>query len=304
MVDLNIVRLIFTLELESESADPYALFGLRPHFVESFRKTAECGETWNEPCTKGKRCPYHHAFSQTLSADPSALRRYQKPSLPFQFDIPVLHVSPDMCRSVEIGLTIIGSALTYANEYIAAMVDMLHAPGFRRRVDASLLMVESEGYGGIRNVVRIPGKKGEIANLSILSLKGLYETTVLSPDAVTLSITTPLRLMAAGIPSRQFDFSRFIRALFRRISSLVYYYGGEEADFDFRLLAEQSLMIRPTSADFSWVEWPGRLSGLIGTGTFTGDLSEYHPFLIAGEYLHAGKGASFGLGRFIAFNAP
>ena len=108
-----------------------------------------------------------------------------------------------------------------------------------------------------------------------------------------------MRIMGERKPIREFSFSAFVRALFRRLSSLAYYYGGEEAELDYKWLAEQSRLVECVAADVCWVEWGNKWSGLIGTGTFAGDLSEYHPFLLAGECLHVGKGASFGLGRFL-----
>ncbi len=148
-----------------------------------------------------------------------------------------------------------------------------------------------------------PGGGVETGLLEILSLRGLQEAVVLPSDAVTLTIMTPMRIMGEGKPFRELSFSPFIRSLFRRLSSLAYYYGGEEADLDYKWLAEQSLLIECVAADFRWTEWGSKWNGLIGTGTFSGDLSDYQIFLLAGEYLHVGKGASFGLGRFIVDKA-
>ena len=41
-----------------------------------------------------------------------------------------------------------------------------------------------------------------------------------------------------------------------------------------------------------------RMGGLVGSVTFEGKLAPFYPFLEAGEIIHAGKGTSFGLGRF------
>jgi len=40
------------------------------------------------------------------------------------------------------------------------------------------------------------------------------------------------------------------------------------------------------------------LSGFIGEATYEGDIREFLPLLILGEYLHVGKSAAFGLGRY------
>jgi hypothetical protein len=38
-------------------------------------------------------------------------------------------------------------------------------------------------------------------------------------------------------------------------------------------------------------------AGIVGEGVLTGDLEPFLPYLRLGEYLHAGKGASWGFGR-------
>jgi len=36
----------------------------------------------------------------------------------------------------------------------------------------------------------------------------------------------------------------------------------------------------------------------VGSITFEGDFEEFLPFLMLGEYIHVGKGTSFGLGKY------
>lgn len=270
--------------------------------MESFRLVAGCTEPECGPC-RIDDCPYEQTFSQSLSSDPAALKRYQKPSLPFVFDVPVLPPAPHRGKTVELGLTIAGSAINYVNEYIAAMGVMLHGPGLLDRVSASIFKVESAGYNGARSLITGAGGGVENGNVLTLSVQGLQGAMVLPSDTVTLTIMTPMRIMGEGKLLREFSFSPFVRALFRRLSSLVYYYGGEEDGADYKWLAGQSLGIETVAADFRWAEWGSKWSGVIGTGTFSGDLSDYHLFLLAGEYLHLGKGASFGLGRFFVDKA-
>ena len=41
-----------------------------------------------------------------------------------------------------------------------------------------------------------------------------------------------------------------------------------------------------------------KMGGFIGSITFEGDFKSYLPFLLLGEYIHVGKGTSFGLGKY------
>ncbi len=60
------------------------------------------------------------------------------------------------------------------------------------------------------------------------------------------------------------------------------------------------------SADLRWLDWERwsqrqnaamKLGGLVGTLTLEGDVAPFAPLLRAAEVLHAGKGATFGLGK-------
>lgn len=295
-MDLNFIQLIFTLKLEADTSNCYALFGMRPYFEEAFRQAASCGD---DPCARGGDCPWHQTFAQPLSADPAALRRYQKPSLPFVFRIPLLPPTPNRGSTVEIGLVLTGTAVGFVTGFVAALEGMLRSPGFRQGVSASLMKVESAGYGGNRIPIMEPGREIATGLLATISLEGLRQSVVLPPGAVTVTIVTPMRLIVEGRPLREFSFSPFIRALLRRVSAMAYYHGGSESGLDYKWLAGQSRLVDCAAADLRWVEWGSKWSGLIGSATFTGGLTEYHPFLIAGEYLQVGKGATFGLGRYI-----
>jgi len=136
----------------------------------------------------------------------------------------------------------------------------------------------------------------------ILTADGLRESRTLSSSSITLKFATPLRILLEGKPLRVFAASYFLRSLIRRLSSLAYYYGGGELELDFKWLARQSAAIAGSAEQCYWQDWgataDGRLSGVTGEVLLTGDLTDFHPFLLLGEYFHAGKGASFGLGRY------
>jgi hypothetical protein len=293
-VEFNFARLVITLRLETDIDDPLALFGLRSLFAEAFRRVSGCQSMHGMDYP----CPYCRNFSQSMSDDPVAVRRYQKPPLPFAFSLPLLTQLPNRGAIVEVGLTLVGSAVQHAAVYLDAFQLALSRFGPASRFAAMPLKAVSIDYYGARSLLWEKGEDVCADHLVLLSMEGLQQTCTLSPDAVTLHISTPLRLMKEGMPLRDLTFSPLVRHLFRRISALAYYYCDYEMDEDFRWLAERSTDIRCTMADFHWQDVRGSFSGTLGRGTFCGELSEYLPFLLLGQFVQCGKGAAYGFGNF------
>ena len=124
-MDLNLVHLIFSLTIDGTVTDRFALFRLRRFFPVELRRatcgrTIPCGE-----CQDAAGCPWFPLFGQPLSSDPATVKRHQKPPLPFVFDIPLLTPGRADAVDVEIGLTLVGSAVPCADRFIVAVTRML-----------------------------------------------------------------------------------------------------------------------------------------------------------------------------------
>ena len=293
-MEFNFARLVITLRLETDIDDPLALFGLRSLFAEAFRRVSGCQGTHDLDYP----CPYCRDFSQGMSIDPVAVRRYQKPPLPFAFYLPLLPQLPNRGATVEVALTLVGSAVHHAAVYLDALTLALSRFGPAGRYAAMPLKAVSIDYYGTRSLLWEQGEEMRDDHLVLLSMEGVQQTCTLSSEAVTLLINTPLRLMKEGKPLRELTFSPLVRHLFRRISALAYYYCDYEMDEDFRWLSERSRDVRCTAADFHWQDIRGSFSGILGSGTFCGELSEYLPFLLLGQFVQCGKGAAYGFGTF------
>ncbi|KAF0218073.1 MAG: hypothetical protein FD174_3093 [Geobacteraceae bacterium] len=296
-MDLNFVRIIFTLRVAGDEANPFVLFGSKERFMDAFRQAANCRCSRCESCPRSFECPYCQTFSQTISSDPAAVKRFQKPPFPFVFEFPLVLPAPNRGGFLECGLTLVGSAVNFIADYLAALRIMFQPAGTGRRLNAFLVRVESVDYSGSRHTI-FDQDGVALDRLVFLSLAGLQNTNVVTPGPLTLSIITPMRIMQEGRPLRDISFSPFVRALFRRISSMAYYYGGVEMDFDYKWLADRSSGIETVSSKLRWVEWKPGLCGVMGTVTFSGDVADFLPFILLGEHFHVGKGAPFGLGSY------
>lgn len=294
-MDVNFVRLVCTLRLECDISNPFAFFGVKEGFMDAFRQAVNCRCSQCENCPRPTACAFHQTFSQTLSSDPAAVKRFQKPTYPFAFEFPLVPAPPNNGDIFECGLTLMGSAVNFISDYLTSLRLMFQHDSTDSRINASLVRVDSVDYSGNRHPIL--DRNGIVLDrLVCLSLAGLQKTSIVSPGDITISIVTPMRIMQEGRALRDFSFSPFVRALLRRISSMAYYYGGVEMDLDYKWLANRSSSIENISTNFQWVEWKKGLCGVIGNGTFRGDMVDFLPFILLGEHFHVGKGASFGLG--------
>ncbi|MCF6155462.1 MAG: CRISPR system precrRNA processing endoribonuclease RAMP protein Cas6 [Candidatus Brocadia sp.] len=149
---------------------------------------------------------------------------------------------------------------------------------------------EGEDKGGVKNLPQQGSSHGNNHN-----------------NKITISLLTPLRLRFDGHITDKIEFHVLIRNLLRRISSLSYFHCGEKLELDFKGLIEKAKTVRQTASDIQWFDWKRystrqeewmSLGGVTGTVSYEGDLNEFIPLLKLGEYVHVGKGTSFGLGKY------
>jgi hypothetical protein len=287
-VELHYVRLFFTFTLDANLPDPYALFACRADFDAAFRRAVSCRRLDCLGCLSIAGCPYPANFGQKMARDPEAVKRHQKPPLPFVFHFPVLPPVPNRGQTLECALTLIGSAVQDAGCYIAAVRLLLQG------LPATRVGVQAECPGGGRAAVT----GGDHPALPLLSALDPTDAGPLPPDSATICLLTPLKLMHEGRLLKQFAFSHFARALMRRVSSLAYYYEGAEPLLDYRWLSQCSETVETTFSDCRFVSWAGRPAGILGTASFQGDLEPFHLLLQLGLATQLGKGASFGFGSY------
>jgi len=91
------------------------------------------------------------------------------------------------------------------------------------------------------------------------------------------------------------------------MSSLLYFHGGRELECDFQSYIEESEKVKTVSNDLQWFDWERystrqkqkmTLGDVLGQVKYEGNLESFMQILKLGEYIHVGKGTSFGLGRY------
>lgn len=298
-MELVFAKLILTLRLQTEVHDPYLLFSVKSGFAQSFQQAVCRADGLCPGCRFRPDCAYHAVFSRELASDSDAVKRFQKPSVPFVFQIPVLETPLRKGCEVELGLVLIGSATRFLGEFCTVLRDHFPRGASRAPFPCAISRIESVGCSGYRTLLATDS--GSVASdlLTTISLEDLAALDTLAARRLHLRMVSPLRIAHDGGFYHEFSFSPFIRTLLRRISSLAYYYYGSILEMDYKRLAVLAESITVTESSFHWHEWrSGRLAGITGEGVLCGDLSDFHPALLLGEYLHCGKDAAFGFGRF------
>jgi len=288
------VQIHLTLEHPGTRLPPHALFAIRQLFPAAFRRAVGC-LTKDGDCNGGPGCPCRTLFDQNLTTDPSALRRYQKPPLPFAFRIPLLPENSIQGSLVELSLVIAGEAISQLDLFLKAVRELIDSSERMGRWQA--VRIEAASEDGSRILIPSEGVGREF-DLPVLSFGEFFSRSCAPCSCVTIDFLTPLRLLHKGAPLREIPFHAVAGALFRRVSSLAYYYGGEELSHDFKWLAERGREITCGRSGLNWINRGSGLQGVEGTVTFCGELAEFIPFLELGSRLNIGKGAAYGMGSY------
>jgi hypothetical protein len=129
----------------------------------------------------------------------------------------------------------------------------------------------------------------------------------LPAGAVTLRFATPLRIKVRHQLSGRPRFRDLAFHMLRRTLEMAHWHvPGAAVDWDFQALLQRCEEVRVARADLRWLDWERwsnrqsaamKLGGLVGDLILEGDLSPFTSLLRTAEVLHAGKGATFGLGK-------
>jgi len=284
----------------------YAGSALRGAFGQALRRTAcmtrekEC-----KPCPLYRTCPYPAIFSPPPPAEHS-LQKFSEIPTPFVVEPPPWgerDYAPG--ETLAFHLVLAGRALTQLALILFAWQRALgHGIG-RGDGTARLRRVWLEAEAGDDTLV-FDDTLGQLAEHAAHLQPPA--TKLASADHITLRFTTPLRIQHEGRPLRPEALAprAFLMALVRRVALISEFHVGAALDLDFPALAAQAQAIGSRKA-LQWRDWTRYssrqkqemvLGGCVGDWTLQGDLAPFLPFLHAGRWLHAGKNATFGLGRY------
>ena len=106
----------------------------------------------------------------------------------------------------------------------------------------------------------------------------------------------------------EFRFTNLFKNLLRRLSMLSYFHTDTPLETDFAGLSRAADAVPVARNELSWRDWTRyssrqqtsmQMGGLVGEVEFEApDWNPFWPYLWLGQWTHAGKGTSMGLGRY------
>lgn len=261
----------------------------------------DCGR-----CRLRPGCPYARVFEPARPPGVGAFRGEAQVPPPYVIG------KTDRNRELAAGdrfrfeLVLIGSAAGLAGHVVEAVEEAARAGLGAWRVPARVAgAVERNGRVVPLDRARLAaGLRGEtVRELASRARGGDWRE-------VEIRFETPARIVAGGRIRVRPTGPEVLRALLRRVGALAAYWGGGPvAREEWEPPARSVEGLEWEAHDVRWVQserWSNRqrrktpLGGVLGTYVFRGEeLGRlWRPWLAAGEAVHVGKQASFGLGRF------
>lgn len=251
-------------------------------------------------------CPYPAIFAPPPPAE-HALQKFSAIPVPYVIEPPesgVRLLAPG--ETFSFNIVLIGRALRELPLLILAWRRALARGIGAGDGTAELVSVVQCGAAGETEVHR-PDMGTVIVHEQSIALQTAGENDA-GLTRATLRIVTPMRLQLNGraLPPEKLDARTLLMALVRRANLLAEFHGNGPLLEDFAPLLAASTEIRDDKR-LVWRDWTRyssrqqqkmALGGVVGEWTLEGPLGPFSRFLDLGQWLHVGKEAAFGLGRY------
>ncbi|MFZ5562970.1 MAG: CRISPR system precrRNA processing endoribonuclease RAMP protein Cas6 [Thermodesulfobacteriota bacterium] len=274
---------------------------LRGVFGRSLKKTVcalrrqEC-----DTCLLNTTCLYAVVFETPVSAKASEAPH------PFVLE-PPLTPKADFAPGdgLSFSLLLFGSANNSLPYFIYA-VDKMGPLGIGARIDGRrgrFALVEVKA--GRKTVYRAEDRRVKTqAPVETLALSS--ETGPSQTGRLVLTLETPLRMKTQNRLTADLPFHALVRAMLRRVSTLMAHYGEGEPPLDYKGLVKRAMDVKIVENNLQWFDWRRYsfrqdnemlMGGITGSVVYEGELDEFLPLVRFCEKAHVGKQTTFGLGK-------
>lgn len=313
---LKVVRLRFEVQcLEKLNLPEFSgslfrgVFGNQLRKLSCMTRQQDCAS-----CPLRNTCPYSLIFETPPPTQQCGKKPLQNPPRPYVLEEAVVS-RPELDKGeyFSFGMVLFGYATSQIPLIILAWEKAL-ASGLRRsKTPCRLRAVYAEGDS---TPVYVRGDNACAQGIqNILAAQYLQSDIDWNNlDRITLQFVTPLRLLRHGkrIPIDDVNADLLLMALARRYQLLMETHQPSSVNFDFTLLKQEASKL-VMEADMSWQDqqrYSRRqdrtipIGGFIGKLTLIGELTKFGTLLEAGQWIHIGKEATFGLGRYRLIKTP
>jgi hypothetical protein len=307
----DVARFRFWLEaIEPVRLPPFPGSALRGVLGAGLRRTA-C--VTRQPvcvgCLLRGSCVYSTLFESPSLGDDGGGRYAQLPH-PFVLDVAATArggVGPG--ETFGFGINLIGPALTQM-PYLIHALQLAGQRGLGKRAGRfRVTALERERTLGMGDWVPVyTPESGEY--LAAFPGGQPRPAPTVVPPTVRVRLLTPLRIKRRGhlVGPKEFEPATLLHALCERVSLLAGHYGGG-AGPDWGRLRPHADAVQMEHQTLHWQDWTRyssrqdtlmELGGLLGELRLAGPgLGAVWPVLDYGQWVHAGKGTSFGLGAYV-----
>jgi len=285
---------------------PFWGSALRGAFGHALKRTVcAMGMRACEGCYLRQSCVFPYFFETEPGADASRMRRYTQAPHPF-----VIHPPSPPAPAVEAGgtfrfdMTLVGEA----NRFVAHVVRAVERAGAfglgpnRSRCE----LVEVTGQSALGDLTCVYAGGDALTPVTTEPVQAAEP----APERVRLHLRTPLRLKQDNklMGPEGFTPGPFLMNVVRRVSMLRTFHTPQPLDAAFRDLKAQSRACVLREHRLVWHDlgrWSSRQEQHLRMGGLRGwlelDLAgarDLWPYLWLGQHIHAGKGATLGLGSY------
>jgi hypothetical protein len=318
MTSIQYLRLNFLILSEDNINLPlYKGSAVRGGLINAFKRIV-CALKKNtcDECLLKPTCVYAYLF-ETSAQDDSVLHRVEE-KIPHPYILePPLEEKRQFSEREEISFSLVlfGKGIKYLPYFIYAVEEFGHIGIGRGKGKFLLSRVESEKLSGKNTVIYSsdnkilkPVKTEELFFPALDSNLKIENPYPVLKEKITVNFITPTRIVSKGHLSANLEFHQFMRSLLRRISAIyIFHCEGDTKAWDFKGMIENAKRIETVENNLKWHDWERystrqkkrmKLGGIKGTITYSGDFTNFMPYIKAGEITHIGKNTSFGLGKY------
>ncbi len=258
-------------------------------------------------CLLYRSCVYPYVFETPPPPDTGKMRCYPAAPHPFVLEPePPRQGAGDGAGQMRLGLTLIGRACAHLPYFVHALARAGRDGVGPGRPALELVEVEQEdspGSGRWSPIYRPPGPLEAAPPRPCAAPPP-------PPGALEITFLTPLRLKRDGrnVRPEAFRFADLLGSVLRRVSMLSYFHTEQPFETDFAALKERAAALELAGRELRWHDWTRyssrqgttmQMGGLVGRVRLEGGAAdEFWPLLWLGQWVHAGRAASMGLGRY------